>query len=223
MRLHRFYSTETLTHTLSYTNTEHLHQWRNGFRYTVGDSVILFGDDFEHTYTIEQIDKKVAHLRETDQVPSRLHTKPCALGLALIKKDNFELVLEKCTELGVTDFYPFTSERSLQKMYGLERLEKILIEASEQSGWGRVPILHSVQSFEALVSEQSCIVYHMSGEQATTARLSSAVYCIGPEGGYSESEIEIARKHTAAITSLAGGVLRAETAAIAIASLELLS
>jgi 16S rRNA (uracil1498-N3)-methyltransferase len=223
MRLHRFYTTQHLTKELSHTGADHLHQWRNVFRYAAGDSVVLFGDGFEHTYRIDHIDKKSATLVETAKSHSRMHSRECGLALALIKKDNFELVLEKCTELGVTDFYPFTSERSLQKMYGIERLHKILIEATEQSGWGRVPVLHPVQSFEVLVSEQSCTVYHMSGEQSSAATHSSTVHCIGPEGGYSEDEIEIVRKHNTAIKSLGGGVLRAETAAIAVASLELLS
>ncbi len=224
MRLHRFYTTEVLTPTLTYTNVLHLHQWRNVFRYEVGDSVILFGDSFEHTYEIESIDKKSALLKEVSISPSKTQEKKFGLALALIKKDNFELVLEKCTELGVTDFYPFVSERSLHKMYSTERLEKILVEATEQSGWGSVPTLHTVQTFEELLSGNKCTVFDMSGEKISTDSFKSEeeIVCIGPEGGYSENELALAKTKKATILSLPTGVLRAETAAIAVTSITLL-
>jgi 16S rRNA (uracil1498-N3)-methyltransferase len=222
MRLHRFYTTETLTSELSYTNAEHLHQWRHVFRYQAGDNIILFGDGFEHTYRILSIDKKTSALQQTSVIPSKTQEREVSLALALIKKDNFELVLEKCAELGVTDFYPFISERSLHKMYSTERLEKILIEATEQSGWGKVPTLHEVTTFENLLQGTECVVFHTSGESRHIPS-SVGIICIGPEGGFTSEEVLQAKEHNSVVANLPGAVLRAETAAIAICSLALLS
>jgi 16S rRNA (uracil1498-N3)-methyltransferase len=181
----------------------------------------LFGDGFEHSYRIEDIDKKSATLVEIAKTPSRMQSRECGLALALIKKDNFELVLSKCTELGVTDLYPFISERSIQKMYGEERLHKILVEAAEQSGWGRVPTLHSVQKFEDMVQNNNCVIYDMTGEASTD--FDTRIICIGPEGGYSEHELQLAKDFGTKIRKMGEGILRAETAAIVAASLRLLS
>ncbi len=211
MRLHRFYTTEKLSANISYTNSEHLHQWRNVFRYSAGDSIILFGDDFEHEYIIESLDKKQASLKEISKKSSTLQDRELTLALAIIKKENFELVLEKCTEIGVTKFMPIVSERSIQKVFNTDRLKKILIEATEQSGWGRVPELLEVSQLTEILSPK-IIVLDQTGQSVLPSQVETIL--IGPEGGWSESELAQFKSAGSKLWSLKTGVLRAETAAI---------
>lgn len=211
MRLHRFYTTQELSPLLTYKDEQHIHQWKNVFRYEVGQALILFGDGFEHTYTIESINKKEALLREQIKSASRMQDCELTLGMAIIKRDNFELVLQKCTEIGVTEFTPLITDRSLQKMFGVERLEKILIEATEQSGWGRVPKLSAAVHFNN-IEVLDAVVLDRSG--TTDTPVSVDMLLIGPEGGWSDEEQIRMTKNKTKVWSLKTGVLRAETAAI---------
>lgn len=227
MRLHRFYTTEDLTKDLVYTNQEHLHQWRNVFRYTEGDSVILFGDGFEHVYEIKELDKKVARLEETSKKESLQRTTNITLAIALIKKDNFELILEKCTELGVSTFVPLTTARSLQKMYGVDRLQKILIEATEQSQWGSVPQLAEAVSLSNIIQEQtdSILFFDIDGKRNLKdiqVDNQNKTVIIGPEGGFTDEELESVKKLGINTISVGKNTLRAETAAISISSILLI-
>jgi 16S rRNA (uracil1498-N3)-methyltransferase len=196
---------------LTYKDEQHIHQWKNVFRYEVGQLLILFGDGFEHFYSVESINKKEAVLCEQSKEPSRMQDGELALGIALIKRDNFELVLQKCTEIGVTEFIPVITDRSLQKMFGVDRLEKILVEATEQSGWGRVPKLSEPVHFDN-IEVVNAVVLDQSG--TTQTPVSVAMLLVGPEGGWSDEEQIKMAKNKTKVWSLKTGVLRAETAAI---------
>jgi 16S rRNA (uracil1498-N3)-methyltransferase len=211
MRLHRFYTTQELHPLLTYKDEQHIHQWKNVFRYEVGQNLVLFGDGCEHVYSIESINKKEAVLCEQSKEPSRMQAGELALGIALIKRDNFELVLQKCTEIGVTEFTPLITDRSLQKMFGVERLEKILVEATEQSGWGRVPKLSAPIHFD-----KSEVLNTVALDQSGTTQtpVSVDILLVGPEGGWSDEEKIKMTKNKTKVWSLKTGVLRAETAAI---------
>lgn len=223
MRLHRFYTTQKLTSPLIYTDISHIHQWKNVFRYELGADVILFGDGYEHTYKVESITKKEAVLTEIDKVRSKIQSKEITLGLAIIKRDNFELVLQKCTELGVTTFIPVITDRSLQKMFGLERLDKILIEATEQSGWGKVPKLEKVYTLKATLENYPCIMFDLAGTKINLIEIKNLAdfkaVLIGPEGGFTESELQLATDQKATILSLGVSTLRAETASIVVSGI----
>jgi 16S rRNA (uracil1498-N3)-methyltransferase len=217
MRLHRFYTTEELTADIRYTDGDHLHQWRNVFRYTAGDRVILFGDGFEHEYRILSIDKKIATLRQTNTRKSKLQEKNIVLALALIKRENFELALSKCTEIGVTEFIPIITRRSLQRGYNVARLKKLLVEATEQSGWGSVPKIHDVTLLEELAT-QNITMLDMSGVPLDRVDTDTTILCIGPEGGWDDTELLFGQEN-GKVVSLNTGILRAETGAIVVSGI----
>jgi 16S rRNA (uracil1498-N3)-methyltransferase len=146
---------------------------------------------------------------------------------SIIKKDKFEWVVEKATELGVTDIVPVLAERSEKKDLNIERLRKIAIEASEQCGRGDVPMISTARRGldECLTTDCQKMVLHLEGENFITAKRSLeegdgpiGVF-IGPEGGWSPDEVEMFHKNNVPIYSLGKQVLRAETAAIATLSL----
>jgi len=142
---------------------------------------------------------------------------------ALLKKDNMELIFEKCTEVGISTFVPIASERSIKKSVNQERAEKIIKEASEQSGRALVPRVQSIITFaEAIaIAKKTGSLNIIAHEKETRRSLDAAPptsrrvsLFIGPEGGFSEKEITMARNAGFFITSLSRRVLRAETAAI---------
>ena len=230
MRLHRFYISHELADekTLIIRDEDLYHQLKNVFRLTIGGQVILFDNTgYEYHVLISSFDRgeltcAVVSRKEGKATPSReLH-----LFASIIKKDHFEWVVEKATELGVTRIIPVISDRSEKKNLNIERIEKIMIEASEQSGRVTLPTLAPITSFEdAITAEFPCFAFHPDGEVFTinhTQNFSPLGIFIGPEGGYTDKEIFLFKKNNIFVHSLGPQVLRAETAAIAAAALILL-
>ena len=147
---------------------------------------------------------------------------------ALIKKDNFELTLQKCTEIGVSAFVPILAERSEKKGFNALRALKVLKEAAEQSGRGIVPALAEPLDYRLAVSrvaatDTSTAIFHPDGEPigsySKSGKLLALNIFIGPEGGFSEAEIDFARDFMKKgrpldIVSLGKLILRAETAGL---------
>src|SRR3989338_5781535 len=162
MRLHRFYIEKKLVSLQSpYLDGRQLmvrvddegllHQMRDVFRLTKGDEGIFFdGEGMDITFRIEMLSKKegifVKEKEERSAGHGNTRHSSITLLMALIKKDNFELVLQKCTELGVSRFVPILAERSEKKNLDMERAKRIIKEASEQCGRGDIPGLREVMS-----------------------------------------------------------------------------
>jgi 16S rRNA (uracil1498-N3)-methyltransferase len=153
------------------------------------------------------------------------------LCMALVKKDNFELIAQKVTEIGVTHIVPILCEHSEKRKLNFERLNKIVLEASEQSGRGDIPTIHEVMKIEEVFKKgilpQEKIVLHPEGDtlkkylSGLHEAKSFAVF-VGPEGGFTPKELELLKSYNVPIVSLGSQILRAETAAIAISSLLIL-
>jgi len=130
--------------------------------------------------------------------------------------------LQKCTELGITDFLPVISERTIKKDFNLERAQKIVIEASEQCGRGDIPTLHSPKKLKNAVDEYKNkidLYFADKGQNEIKKKPKKSVgILIGPEGGWSQAEIQIFKTAKIKGIDLGNLVLRAETAAIVSAS-----
>ena len=231
MRIHRFYiGTPILDKKIEISDRELIHQWKSVFRYNVGSQVILFdgnGKDFLCIITLlSNSSTSVEVVEELDggEKPKRDVT----LCMALIKKDNFELIAEKATELGVTRIIPILCERSEKKNLNMERIRKIVIEASEQSGRGTVPEIREIRELGELLQEGNLpnkkLLMHLDGQHINDVidNEEEIAIFIGPEGGWSENELMVFKTFGVDNISLGSQVLRAETAAIATLSLLLL-
>jgi 16S rRNA (uracil1498-N3)-methyltransferase len=221
MRLHRFYTTEHLAgqDSVALRDEAALHQLRDVFRLAKGDRVIFFdGDGYDYIYEAEIIAKKEASFSFVEKKPNFIPTKNMTLYMSLIKKDNFELVLEKATELGVTHFVPVITERTQGKNLNMERAEKIMKEASEQCGRGDVPTIGEITNLELVITNygEELIVLDMSGEPIRNSKLiiDNCAILIGPEGGWSDRELKMFKDLNIQTLKLGDTVLRAETAAI---------
>ncbi len=232
MRLHRFYIKNGIREDVfDITDRELVHQWKNVFRYNVGSQVILFdgkGTDYLTMITsLRNLGATVEVMEKKIKKPEGENRKKLWLCMGLIKKDNFELVVEKATELGVSHIVPVLCERSEKKSINMERLEKIAIEASEQSGRGDIPKVHEVVTLSDLLKNNTLptnkIHLNLKGQTLNLkAEDQELAVFIGPEGGWSEREIEEFSLHNIPSVSLGSPTLRSETAAIAVSSLVLL-
>ncbi len=147
---------------------------------------------------------------------------------SLIKKDRFEWLLEKATELGVRKIVPILADRTVKLNFKRRRWEKIILEATEQSGRVLLPELSQAISLKEALGEAKendfNLFFHASGEEASEFDKKNrriGVF-IGPEGGWSEKELQLAGSHGLGLTSLGKTVLRSETAGIAASALILL-
>ena len=171
--------------------------------------------------------------------PNEPRTK-LTLYPALLKSDKLELVLQKCTELGASGFAPVISDRcnvgSIVSENRRLRWERIIVEAAEQSERGRLP-----QLYPALVFQQACeqtrgrglsFIARERGERPSLrSELAARVepvsgsrpfainLFVGPEGGFTDEEVSVAISYGIIPVSLGPRILRAETAAIAGATL----
>jgi len=186
------------------------------------------GSGTDHVCEITDMTNDTLMFRVVEkQETKKLSKRNISLAVSLVKKDNFEWIVQKGTELGVAEFIPIISKRSEKKDVNMERATKIMIEAVEQSGRGDIPVIHEPVAFEDFISRESrgIVAFHTEGEDFSIEDISKTgdiVACVGPEGGWSESEIESFKKKGAAVVRLSSPVLRAETAAVAIATLLLL-
>lgn len=148
----------------------------------------------------------------------------------LLKRDNFELVLQKSVELGVKEIVPYISSRVIKRISKedfenkRERFEKIILNASEQSNRNIIPKLNRLYDFKELVelykdSTNKFIAYEdaaLKGDKFKICEdnLKDIVVLIGPEGGFSKQEVDFFIKNNFKVVSLGKRILRAETACI---------
>lgn len=236
MRLHRFFVEERIAppsgggSRLAIKDEKLLHQWKHVLRLVVGNEVILFdGFGQDHRCELATLDKKeaVCIVRETS-ASAAAPTQQFFLFASLIKKERFEWLLEKATELGVAQIRPVIADRSEVKKFNLDRAKDIVKEAAEQSGRGNLPALYEPMELENVFKEYQyfkSIAFDPHGEvfkKDGWGKEEKLGAFIGPEGGWSARELEFFRTQKIAVYSLGTPTLRAETAAVAVTSLLLL-
>lgn len=243
MRLHRFYIDNTVISgflevggTIKVSSPQQIHQWKNVFRLTVGDEVILFNGmkNGEYRTKFTALTKTAADLIVLEYRPGISEpSKRVALYMALIKKDRFEWVIEKATEMGISRFCPIISERTEIKNLNTERTQKIITEATEQAGWCQLPSLEKITTISvALEQAVNPIICDISSSAlnipltdvlpAPSLHNGVSIF-IGPEGGWSPTEKALFAEKKVPTLSFGHETLRAETAAIVATALILFS
>ncbi len=220
MRLHRFIGDFNLNSTeLIVSDSEFINQWRNVLRLKTGDTLILCdGKGKEAEAIIEDMTKNEIILSVKDiNTPDTDPQKKSTLYCAVLKRENFELVVQKATEIGIYAIVPLLTERTVKTGFNRERLEKIVREASEQSGRTVLPTLSDPMTFTeaiASVNGNESALFDLSGSKTFDFQLSTCNFFIGPEGGFSEKEVALAKDKGCTIASLGSLTFRGETAAI---------
>lgn len=193
-------------------------------RMKVADPISLMtGDGEELEGHITEITKSavMGAIRVREGLTKSVKPSPAiTVCAAMTKRDTFEWTLQKCTELGAVKFIPLLTDRVIKRPKETpRRWADIVREAAEQSGRTTLPaITEPLKLGEALAYTEKCvrIFFHETGgaKLPKLHQTSCVALFIGPEGGFSEPELTLARDAKAHIVTLGDLVLRAETAAI---------
>jgi 16S rRNA (uracil1498-N3)-methyltransferase len=220
MRLHRFYIQTELREKIFVEDKNLRNQLKNVFRFSTGDSLILFnGEGRDVVYQIESLGKDGLEFSLVEEREGLMQENSFYLFLPFVKRKAFEEILQKAVELGVTDIVPIETVRSIKKEFNEERSQKILMEAVEQSGWGSVPTLHQGMSLADALNdfeEVEKYILHMEGvplNKSENEKVSGLL--LGPEGGWAPEEFLLFKEKDLKLYSLGPQTLRAETAAVA--------
>ena len=219
MRLHRFIGDfELQTGSLSSDDSELLNQIRNVLRLKIGDQLILCdGRGAEAVATIVDSDKKQMTFGVEEVVmPEREARKKPTFFCALLKKENFELIVQKAVEIGIQNIVPVITERTVKTGINMDRLNKIIREASEQSGRTILPEICEPVSFEKAVTmaePSETVFFDLEGTIQNSYEKFANLF-IGPEGGFSDKEVAQVQELGFTLASLGPLTLRGETAAI---------
>jgi len=241
--MHRFFlNPEQFSHDSLVFPPDLSHQILHVLRLEEGDEVVVL-DDRGQLYRVRlliepgknQITGQIMAREEVDSEPDVL----VSLCFGLSNRDKVEWILQKGTEIGISAFYPFVSSRTLVQSTTLnskrvDRWERIIREAAEQSSRGRLPRLVLPMQYKTCLDESAsahdlCLI---AWEKAEKSRPSiktimsnfdgkNIALFVGPEGGFSEIEVDDAKAHGVQRVSLGKRILRMETAAIVFPALVL--
>jgi len=186
----------------------------------------LFNKNGEWEAKILNISKDIVEFKITKQLRQKENAKELWLAFSPIKLNYLNFMIQKATELGVTKFIPIIFDRTVVRKINKNRLEKIVIEACEQSNRINIPIIEKSQSLKNfLKSDQYDLIFtdlNSKNKKIDVSKLSSKPVCvlIGPEGDFSEMERkEILSYNGISSIKINENILRAETAAISVISL----
>jgi 16S rRNA (uracil1498-N3)-methyltransferase len=198
------------------------HQLKDVLRKRVGDKIILFnGTGIEAEAKIKKFlkDKIEVEILKIEK-PEREPKVFVSLFCSILKKANFELVVQKATEIGVGEIVPILCKNTVKIGLNLKRLDKIAKEATEQSKRVTLPKIGKILTFKEAIEKVKNfdlkILFDISGKEfyPFKRKIDKVAIFIGPEGGWDKSEIELAKKENFEILNLGKLNLRAETAAI---------
>lgn len=208
--------------------SEH-HHLRNVLRVQISDTIRIV--DGKGNIFIAKVDR--INTESTDaQIISRefqeRKTPTLTLFQGIPKNDKMTLILQKTTELGVTQIIPMSTERSLQKpnVNRSKRWHRIIISATKQCKRAWLPELSEVQEFEnCLNTLQTCAMslifwenekqQHIKTSLRETPKVESIALFVGPEGGFTDKEVNAAIENGCTPVTIGSNTLRTETAAIA--------
>lgn len=206
------------------------HHLRNVLRITPGE-IIRIIDGQGNVYTAEILDTPTNRSASIARIQTHaFHAIPSptlALFQGLPKNDKMEIILQKTTELGVTQIVPLHSERTLQKpsQNRYERWHRVVISATKQCKRAWLPELCNTQQFEASLAELKKFSLrlllsphteeqHIKAVLRETPDPNAIALFVGPEGGFSDQEVTAAVESGCVPVTLGRNILRTETAAI---------
>lgn len=228
---HFFVAPEAIRGNTAEITGEDVNHIKNVLRMKPGEEITVNDGSFDYLCRIEELQKELvsACIIEKKSCESEL---PAAIYLfqGLPKADKLETIIQKCTELGVSEIIPVAMKRCIAKLEPkkeeakLKRWQLIAQSAAKQSGRGVIPKISTVLSYEAALHRASqmnhiLIPYEKARNMEATREAlrmikpgEEAAIFIGPEGGFEESEIALAEEKGAKAITLGRRILRTETA-----------
>jgi len=217
-------------------------QMRNVLRFKPGERVMVLDNlGYQYLIALDDLSAKQLRGRILEKMPALGEPKiQLHLYFSLTQREKMEWILQKCTELGVVEFTPFVCARSLAREKGMDvskarRWEKIIQEAAEQCGRGRIPALRDVvtlaQALKIITARNEIGLVAWENERQTNLkdllkgakthlRVSKALNIFtGPEGGFTQKEMEDFQKAGVQSFTLGERLLKMETAAMTVCAL----
>ena len=233
--MHTFYAppSQIRTDTATITDPEH-HHLRNVLRITHGETVRII-DGQGNVYTAEVLDTGTKNASSEVRILSHeFHASlPPSITLfqGLPKNDKMALILQKTTEIGVTQIVPLRTEYALQKpsRNRYERWHRIVIAATKQCKRAWIPALCNPQTFQESLTRlnhfslrlllnpdpnQASHTQHIREVLRKVSQATTIALFVGPEGGFSDQEVTTAIEKRCVPVTLGANILRTETAAI---------
>ena len=194
-------------------------------RVNIGEKFSLFNQSGEWEAKIVKIIKGVVEFSITKKIRSNTNEKEIWLAFAPIKLNYLNLMIQKATELGVTKFIPILTERTIVRKINEKRVNKIIIEASEQSNRLKVPQLEEIVKLDDFLkfNQKTNIIFGDLNTNNNKLNINSTeplCILIGPEGDFTTQEREkILKLKNIIPLKINENILRSETAAISIISI----
>ena len=224
-KIRLYFSGKIKSTLVSHLTNEQTHYVKDVMRLKTGGNLSVFNSSGEWNAVIESYEKDRARIKVLEQTKDQENEKNIWLAFSLIKQNPLNFIIQKGTELGVQKFLPILSTRSIVKEINIKRIQKIIVESSEQSNRISIPEIKKIEKLKTFLSQfpkDGCLIFcdinHSQNnlKNILSKKISGPVcILIGPEGDFSESERKLILDlpQTNSIT-LAKNILRAETAAL---------
>ena len=195
-------------------------------RLKINDTFSLFNKTGEWEAKILNITKDLVEFKSTKQLRQKENTQELWLAFSPIKSNYQNFMIQKATELGISKFLPIIFDRTIVRKINKDRLEKIVIEACEQSNRISVPSIEEVQNLKIFLNSNSMnLIFtdlNSDNKKIEKTKFSDKPICIiiGPEGDFSEHERqEILSFKGVQALKINDNILRSETAVISAISI----
>ena len=224
MKIHRFFGRFVIVDKgIKIEEKEMVHQIKNVLHLKTGERILLC-DENKNEYMVEimHIEKNIDTKIISSEKNKNESKRDVHLYLSILKKENFELAVQKAVEVGVCTITPLITNKTVKLDIKRERILKIIKEAAEQSERGIIPELKEITKFSDVIKEKrNGIIFFCDHSGSNlydlmkkTKKENTINVFIGPEGGWSETELEDAKENKFLIVNLGNFTLRGETAAI---------
>ena len=223
-----YYPNSIVENTTSLLSKEHTHYLANVMRSKRGSNINFFNKEGEWISEIVFLEKDRVEVKFLNRVKESIKSSNIELAICLVKKNPMEIILQKATELGVAKITPIISERTEVKELNLERANKIVIEATEQSNQLRPPEISKIiklRDFLYNLNDANKLFFAdiNSKEKLKKEDIKDdalKVLLVGPEGDFSPAERKMILENKNTISfSLSKNILKTETATISALSL----
>ena len=221
-----FFSDALLVNMIDKLDKDQSHYLSKVMRVKENEVFSLFNKEGEWEAKVLGISKNTVKFKIIKQLRQKEITKELWLAFSPIKSNYQNFMLQKATELGITKFLPIIFDRTIVRKINIERLQKIIIEASEQSNQINIPSIAPLQNLDSFLKKNSMnLIFtdlNSSNNKFDKSKLSNKPICImiGPEGDFSEGERKkILSFREVQSIKINTNILRSETAAISAISI----
>ena len=206
---------------------EDVHYLRNVMRLREDNNIFIFNSqDGEFEGKIISFHKTNATVKLVSKINNTNKQAKISLIFSLIKSSKLDYLIQKCTEVGVKDFIPVISDKSVAKNLNTKRFEKIVKESCEQSNQMFLPVIHEIENLDQKLKsfDKNSVIFfadinssNKNLDKVLKSNKNHKFYLlIGPEGDFSEKERDLLNSMNNCVPiSLGQNILRSETAAVA--------